>query len=54
MVLGARTLDDKGEVLLYRGDALDAWTLVGPIAGSGHGGLGSLAICGSARTSSPR
>ncbi|WP_429154194.1 glycoside hydrolase family 32 protein [Aeromonas media] len=42
MVLGARTLDDKGEVLLYRGDALDAWTLVGPIAGSGRGGLGEF------------
>ncbi|WP_412841670.1 glycoside hydrolase family 32 protein, partial [Aeromonas dhakensis] len=42
MVLGARTLDDKGEVLLYRGDALDGWTLVGPIAGSGRGGLGEF------------
>ncbi len=42
MVLGARTLDDKGEVLLYRGDTLDGWTLVGPIAGSGHGGLGEF------------
>ncbi|WP_336757696.1 sucrose-6-phosphate hydrolase [Aeromonas hydrophila] len=39
MVLGARTQDDKGEVLLYRGETLDAWTLVGPIAGSGRGGL---------------
>ena len=53
MVLGARTLDDRGEVLLYRGDTLDAWTLVGPIAGSGRGGLGSLATCGSVRTCSP-
>ncbi|WP_429099572.1 glycoside hydrolase family 32 protein [Aeromonas rivipollensis] len=42
MVLGARTLDDRGEVLLYRGDALDAWMLVGPIAGSGRGGLGDF------------
>ncbi len=42
MVLGARTLDDKGEVLLYRGDALDGWMLVGPIAGSGRGRLGEF------------
>ena len=42
MVLGARTLDDRGEVLLYRGDTLHHWQLVGPIAGSGHGGLGEF------------
>ncbi|MFM1648138.1 glycoside hydrolase family 32 protein [Aeromonas salmonicida] len=42
MVLGARTLDDKGEVLLYRGQTLDKWQLVGPIAGSGRGGLGEF------------
>lgn len=42
MVLGARTLDDKGEVLLYRGQTLDKWQLVSPIAGSGRGGLGEF------------
>lgn len=42
MVLGARTQDDKGEVLLYRGDTLHHWQLVGPIAGSGRGGLGEF------------
>ncbi|WCH21612.1 glycoside hydrolase family 32 protein [Aeromonas salmonicida] len=42
MVLGARTQDDKGEVLLYRGQTLDKWQLVGPIAGSGRGGLGEF------------
>ncbi|HDN9014268.1 TPA: sucrose-6-phosphate hydrolase [Aeromonas salmonicida] len=42
MVLGARTLDDKGEVLLYRGQTLDKWQLIGPIAGSGRGGLGEF------------
>ncbi|MGL5503759.1 MAG: glycoside hydrolase family 32 protein, partial [Aeromonas veronii] len=42
MVLGARTLDDKGEVLLYRGDTLQSWQRVGPIAGSGRGGLGEF------------
>ncbi|MCH7374416.1 sucrose-6-phosphate hydrolase [Aeromonas sp. MR19] len=42
MVLGARTLDDRGEVLLYRGETLDKWQLVGPIAGSGRGGLGDF------------
>ena len=42
MVLGARTLDDRGEVLLYRGDTLHHWQLVGPIAGSGRCGLGEF------------
>ncbi|ASI22578.1 TPA: sucrose-6-phosphate hydrolase [Aeromonas salmonicida] len=42
MVLGARTLDDKGEVLLYRGESLQSWQLRGPIAGSGRGGLGEF------------
>ncbi|HGY0994808.1 TPA: glycoside hydrolase family 32 protein [Aeromonas salmonicida subsp. pectinolytica] len=42
MVLGARTLDDKGEVLLYRGQTLDKWQLIGPIAGSGRSGLGEF------------
>ncbi|MBS2780384.1 glycoside hydrolase family 32 protein [Aeromonas salmonicida] len=42
MVLGARTQDDKGEVLLYRGQTLDKWQLLGPIAGSGRGGLGEF------------
>ncbi|MUG28093.1 glycoside hydrolase family 32 protein [Aeromonas salmonicida] len=42
MVLGARTQDDKGEVLLYRGQTLDKWQLIGPIAGSGRGGLGEF------------
>ena len=42
MVLGARTLDDRGEVLLYRGQTLDKWQLIGPIAGSGRGGLGEF------------
>lgn len=42
MVLGARTLDDKGEVLLYRGETLQDWQLLGPIAGSGRGGLGEF------------
>ncbi|MFQ1789155.1 glycoside hydrolase family 32 protein [Aeromonas veronii] len=42
MVLGARTLDDKGEVLLYRGETLQSWQRVGPIAGSGRGGLGEF------------
>jgi beta-fructofuranosidase len=42
MVLGARTLDDKGEVLLYRGESLQSWQRVGPIAGSGRGGLGEF------------
>ncbi|QFI54114.1 glycoside hydrolase family 32 protein [Aeromonas simiae] len=42
MVLGARTLDDRGEVLLYRGASLHEWQWVGPIAGSGRGGLGEF------------
>ena len=42
MVLGARTQDDKGEVLLYRGQTLDKWQLLGPIAGSGRCGLGEF------------
>lgn len=42
MVLGARTQDDKGEVLLYRGESLQSWQLLGPIAGSGRGGLGEF------------
>ncbi|MEJ6115180.1 sucrose-6-phosphate hydrolase [Aeromonas salmonicida] len=42
MVLGARTLDDKGEVLIYRGESLQSWQLRGPIAGSGRGGLGEF------------
>lgn len=42
MVLGARTQDDKGEVLLYRGQTLDKLQLLGPIAGSGRGGLGEF------------
>lgn len=42
MVLGARTLDSQGEVLLYRSDNLHEWHAIGPIAGSRRGGLGEF------------
>jgi len=39
MVLGAQTLADKGEVVLYRSGDLKNWTFLGPLAGSNHNGL---------------
>jgi len=42
MVLGAQNLQQQGKVLLYRGDTLQQWTLLGEIAGSHLNGLGEF------------
>ncbi|WP_147802675.1 sucrose-6-phosphate hydrolase [Alkalicoccus halolimnae] len=39
-VIGAKTTEKKGQVLLYRSDDFKKWELVGPLAGSGLNGLG--------------
>lgn len=39
MVLGAQNLAGQGKVLLYRGDTLQQWSLIGEIAGSHLNGL---------------
>ncbi|MEI2264701.1 sucrose-6-phosphate hydrolase [Erwinia sp. CGal63] len=42
MVLGAQNLNEQGKVLLYRGDSLQEWQLLGEIAGSQLNGLGEF------------
>lgn len=42
MVLGAQNLKLEGKVLLYCGESLDQWRLVGEIAGSHLNGLGDF------------
>src|SRR5690625_1611612 len=42
MVLGAQTLEEKGEVVIFRSDDLEEWTFLGPLAGSNHNNLGDF------------
>ena len=39
-VIGAQTIDKKGQILLYRATKLNDWELMGPLAGSGLNELG--------------
>ena len=42
MVIGAQTIEGKGEVVLYTSSDLENWSFQGAFAGSGHNGLGDF------------
>ena len=42
MAIGAQTVEEKGEAVLYHSDDLAHWEFAGPIAGSGMNGLGDF------------
>ncbi|WP_337018708.1 sucrose-6-phosphate hydrolase [Oceanobacillus massiliensis] len=42
MVIGAQTSEGKGEAVLYTSPDLESWSFQGPLAGSGHNGLGDF------------
>lgn len=42
MVIGAQTVEEKGEVVLFTSSNLETWSLEGTLAGSGRNGLDSF------------
>lgn len=42
MVIGAQTIEKKGEVVLFSSDNLEQWTFLGPLAGNNKNGLGDF------------
>ncbi|WP_100010194.1 glycoside hydrolase family 32 protein [Lentibacillus sediminis] len=42
MVVGAQTVEEKGEVVLFSSDDLETWSFQGTLAGSDRSGLGSF------------